>query len=503
MAQRFRLSLLIGLLVLASASPAWAAGDLESQLRRMIRAHDLRQTQVAAMVQDLSTGEVLVAIDADEPMIPASNMKLITTAAALDVLGPEFVFRTELGIIEPAPANPAGGATLVVKGDGDPAFGDPELLREHGLSVDDLLDQWAQAVVKTGRTHVDRLLIDDRVFDRTFTHPDWPANQLIKSYCAQVAGLNFHDNCIDVLMTPARRQGLAPTIELFPPAPFLETVNEATTGKTDIYGVIRAPGTNRFVFHGSIRNKPYGPFQATVHDPALFFGNVFAERLRQRGVTVASVERPADDQLLPTPRALHVVQTTLPLVLTRTNRDSQNMFAEALIKRMGRAVTGASGSWENGAAAVRLALRDRLGPRSSVVSIADGSGMSRDNRVTARVLVELLASLHNDADATKAAIYRKSLAHGGVSGTLDDRLQELAGQVYGKSGYLSGVSALSGYLVLPAGPEGGQPRTIAFSFLFNGFEPPVYNLHMKALQDKLVGAIEGALTPAATTGLGG
>lgn len=483
-------------LVLLTAIPA-VAGDLESQLRQMIRGHDLRQTQVSAVVMDLSSDEVLAAINADEPMIPASNMKLLTTAAALDVLGADFTFRTELSLIEGA------APTLVIRGDGDPAFGDPDLLKANGLAVDELINEWVRQVVATGQKRIARLTVDDRVFDRDFVHRSWPEGQLIRAYCAQVAGLNFYGNCIDVLMIPGERQGVAPQVDLFPASPFLQTVNEATTGKNDAYWVQRDPGTNRFTFRGSVKSRPYGPLKVTVHDPSLFFGEVLAHRLGEAGVVVEKVDRPANDERLASGRVLHVVQTVLPVVIARTNQDSENMFAEALLKRMGRAVTGAPGSWENGSAALRLALRNRLGPRSSVVEIDDGSGMSRDNRVTARLLVDVLASMHHDEDSEKALAYRQSLAMAGVSGTLDDRLKGLAGQVFAKSGYIREVSALSGYLVVPPEVAGAEPRVVAFSFLFNGFQPPLHNHQMKALQDKLVRAVERSVRADLATNLGG
>ena len=472
--------------------------DFDSAVRRLVQGSDLRGTTVAVHAIDLETGEVLASMNADEPMMPASNMKLLTTAAALDVLGPDFVFRTELALIEPAPVpaseTPAPAdkradalPSLRITGDGDPAFGDPVLLRQHDLDVESLLAAWEEAIAATGHTRFDRLVIDDRVFDTHFSHDEWSRRDLIKGYGAQVAGLNFYENVIDVLPVPTR-PGQSAIVEIFPEAPFLETINRCETGKTDYFILDRKLDTNQIIFDGTVRNRRSWPFQVTIHDPPLFFGRVLAHRLSERGITVGAVVRaqsPIDPAAQVT--ALHVVQTTLPLVLARTNQDSQNMFAEALLKRMGHALTGRPGSWKNGAAAVRAALRERLGPSSAAITIADGSGMSRSNRVTARLLAELLRSLH--ADPVKGPIYRASLAEGGESGTLQNRLEDITGAVYGKSGYISGVSALSGYLVLP-GTGTTRPRTIAFSLLFNGFKPPLSNRSMKRVQNRLVDLID-------------
>lgn len=480
------------LAMLAPLSPVGVVGvaqaDVQGQLRQMIDSHDLRDTRVAVMVADLDTGRTLAQINAHEPMIPASNMKLITTATALDILGPDFLFRTELELVD----TDAEAPTLVIRGDGDPAFADPVLLEAHSYDVEEVLEHWIEAVREVaeqrGLERFERLVVDDRVLDRNFVHPTWPEAQLNRSYAAEVAGINFYRNCIDIRLLPANRAGEAPSAEIYPDVPFIRTVNRARTGGDDAYWFSRARQSNRFTFHGSVRNRPWEPTQVTVHDPPMFFGRLLAHRLEEdAGLTIESVERPEDDQMLPAGRILHRIQTTLDAVLERINRDSQNMFAEAVLKRMGHAVTGAPGSWENGAAAVRLSLRQRLGPDSALTQVSDGSGFSRDNRTTAAILVNLLHSLHHDENAEKTRFFRRSLAVAGESGTLEDRMGDLDAVVFGKSGYLRGVSALSGYIVLEG--EGGAERTLAFSFLFNGFEPPLYNHQMKQLQNRMVEAI--------------
>lgn len=487
MDRRFRTSFAFVAALLLTASAALAA-DLNSAIRQMVQGHDLRGTKVAVFVMDLDSGQTLAALHADDQMIPASNMKLVTTAAALDVLGPDYVFRTELALAEPA--QDAALPSLIVTGDGDPAFGDPVLLQQHGLTVDQLFEGWINAVLATGYTKFDRLVIDDRVFDREFSHPDWIASDLVKAYGAQVAGLNFYDNCVDVLPIPTA-PGQAPAVEIFPPAPFIDTINRARTGANDFFTLDRKLGTNQLIFGGTVKNRIAEPYQVTIHDPPMTFGQMLAHQLRLRGVEVGEVVRPEPREDLPPHRAIHLVQTTLPLVLARTNQDSMNLFAEALMKRMGRQLTGQPGSWDNGAAAVRQVLRNRLGSRAASITVADGSGMSRENRVTARLLVELLRSLH--LDGQKGVVYRDSLSRGGVNGTLRLRFDGMNGTVYGKSGYLSGVSSVSGYLYLPVTAANPEPRVLGFSILMNGFKPPLYNRDMKALQNKIVDLIDQAV----------
>ena len=510
-------------LAVSLAAGATLRADPQAEFRQIISAADLKGTEVGLLVMDLTTGTELARIDADEPRMPASNMKLVTTAAALKVLGPEFSFRTELRVVEPAQwklvdrqpatnttsstatapdtaaavkaspaATPANDRVLVIRADGDPGFGDPELLKMHHMDVEQLLGVWVDAVKNARIPSIERIIVDDRVFDREFVHPSWPEEQLNSWFCAQVAGLNFYDNCVDVLPEPTS-PGEPPRIRIMPSVPFLPIANRAQTGTADTFWVSRKIGTNDLTFWGKIKTRRTQAISTTIHDPPMLFGRVLADRLTREGIKVGTVVRPEYEDRIPDGRAIHAIQTTLPLVLSRCNKDSQNLFAEALIKRMGRVTTGQPGSWENGAAAVRSVLRETLGPSAAAVSVADGSGLSRDNRVTARVLVGLLAAMHKDAKL--GPVYRESLSIAGADGTLGRRFKDIKCQLYGKSGYINGVSTLSGYLIAPPDGDRGE-HVIAFAFLFNEFKPPVYVHHVRDVQDKLVRALDRRLAPA-------
>lgn len=489
-------------LSLLAYSTAWA-GPLDGALEQLINGRDLRSTRYSICVIDADTGEVLAEINPDEPMIPASNMKLLTTAAAMDVLGEDFVFRTDLSVIDPT--GPGGKPDLMIRGDGDPALGDPVLLKEAGLTAEDMLGQWVQAVKLTGKTSFGRLIVDDRVFDTQMVHPSWPTGQLQKRSFAQVAGLNFHNNCLHVLPAPASRTGAAPYYTLYPESPFLTVFNSATTGKSNGVWIDRKLGGNELTLRGRVKSQFYTPVLVTLDDPPVYLAQLLVNRLGNEGIRVEAISRLGHDEQVPEARPIHRVETLMPAVLRRTNRDSQNLFAEALLKRMGHALTGSQGNWENGAAAIRHALSRRLGTHATGASIADGSGLSRDNKVSARVLAELLQSIHQDTRVGQ--LYLASLSYNGKidnhstlgDGTLDGRFKKLpAGHwVYGKSGFIRGVSSLSGYLIItdpdaPAGPDGNvkTQRTIAFSFLFNDYTPPLSNTSMKNLMDRMVEVID-------------
>ena len=315
-----------------------------------------------------------------------------------------------------------------------------------------------------------------------------------------MSGLNFHENLMSVVPTPASKKGSAPSIAVFPRFRGLDTTNRAKTGDSDVFDIRRRSGTNRFSFNGTVRRKPRAPYRITVHDPPMFFAAYFRDELQRAGVTVGPAVRVADDDTTAAVGVpLYTVRTTLAGVLDRTNQDSQNMFAEALFKRLGHQLTGEPGSFAQGAAAVRTFMRDRLSRHTGLagVVVSDGSGMSRDNRVTARVMVALLTEMHDDP--ALGPVFVASLAHGGYSGSLRsrrDKLRTLTGDVYAKSGYLGKsadyASTLSGYLVAPDG------RAWAFSFLFNGFRPPLSNSTIKQAQNDMLASLDAALIGTAT-----
>lgn len=465
-------------------APVSFGQSVQAMAENYIRAAKLGKATFGLQVTDLETGEVLVEHNPAEPLIPASNMKLITTASALGILGADFHFSTRLRLVD---------KTLVLRGDGDPGFGDPKLLQAMGLNMEQLLDRWIDAVKRTNQATFDALLVDDRAFDNEFVHPDWPRNQLHKWYCAQVAAINFNDNCLDLYARPTSN-GHRPVITIEPNDPPILLDNDATSGPRNAFWASRKLGGNQIVLRGQVRHALTQPANVTIHDPPMFFGELLQRRLKAAGIEVGQVQRVQPQQVLAEGRLLAEVRTTLPTVVARCNHDSQNLFAEALIKRMGHQITGQPGGWVNGAAAIRAFLTRALGSDSASVIIADGSGMSRENRISARDMVGLLAYMHNDSGAGE--VFAASLAAPGEPGTLEDRFDDvnLAGRVRAKTGYIKGVVCLSGYLTV-------GDHSVAFSMLLNeyyGSTAPV-----KQMMEKIVAAVDAHLAAQHPIKLGG
>ncbi len=442
--------------LLALLSPIAAlAQDLNNQIEILLSHAQLGSSRVGVFIQDVDSGETLGAVNETESFMPASNMKLITTGAALTVLGPEFAFRTELR---------RAGDTLMVIGSGDPAMGDPVLLSDMQISVEDLLDQWVDATRRSGDTPPTSLVVDARVFDRQMVHPSWPVEQLNRWYAAEVSGLNFYTNVLSFYLSK-RSLNEPPGLTLEPTVPWIHVDNRARSvnrGQNTVW-VARPASSNAMTIYGNLRQSLHSPIRVALHDPPTFFGNLLAKRIEAARLGLLTVRLAEADEILPAGELLAVVQTPMSTVLRRCNVDSQNLYAEALLKRIGHDVTSLPGSFANGSAVIRMVLQDTLGPAdTSTVLIADGSGLSRENSVTPRTMGHWLRALANDPELSEP--FLASLAQAGKDGTLARRFRntDLLNTVQAKSGYIRGVSCLSGYITDPR-----NGHRLAFSILVN------------------------------------
>lgn len=477
---------ILALALLASCLPALGAGfSLDDKIEAIIERAQLGGASVGVAVVEVDSGRVIADYRGSTPMMPASNMKLLTSGAALLTLGDDFTFRTEL-LREDADV----GTRLILRGSGDPGFGDPELLDKGtpSMDVDGLLARIAAAAHKRLDAPVAELVIDDRVFDDQRIHDSWPTDQLNRWYCAEVSGLTFHTNVLTVYLNAV--QNAQPSTTISPEAPWIELDNRARSifkGQPTAW-IARPRPANDFTIYGNVRGRL--AIDVALADPADFAGRVLARSLDRAGVTFTTptpkVRRAELSESFDNATPLVAITTSLADVLRRCNADSHNLYAECLLKRIGHDVTGEPGSWVNGAAVVRMLLAERLGPdHATSTTIVDGSGLSRDNRVTPETLAAWLAAIARDPD--HSAAFLASLATPG-EGTLTSRFRDkdLFAEVHAKSGYLRGVYSLSGYLV--------DPRThdpaVAFSIILNDVPEGSVARNAKPLHEAIVAAID-------------
>jgi serine-type D-Ala-D-Ala carboxypeptidase/endopeptidase (penicillin-binding protein 4) len=473
------LTLLIPLLLAAPAARADLAEDIGQILddKLLSRAHV--GIDIVRMGKSASDYTRVYQMNPMQPLVPASNLKIITTSAALQRFGADFKFRTLLLYHE---------GDLILVGDGDPTFGDAELLKKVGWDVNTVFKTWATGLVQKQFRSARNLLVDDSVFDDQFLHPNWPADQTQKRYVAEIAALNLNANCIDVYVRPSGYGLVDFTTD--PQTSYVTIRNSCVEGAQNAVWLSRTPGTNNLILRGTARSANEVPVSVTVQDPPMYAGAVLAENLRDAGVNLSGEvrrDRTMRAQYFKARAAgdsswtlLAVHETPLSSVIDRTNKDSMNLYAECLCKRLGFEEFG-EGTWVNGTKAIASFL-DSLQIPSSQYNLDDGCGLSKKNTISAHLMMTVLM---HDYFGPSADFWMGSLAVAGEDGTLSERFRgsDLRGRVIAKTGFVNYVSCLSGYL------RARDDNWYCFSILFNGI-PLGSNSGAKYLEERIVRAID-------------
>jgi len=459
----------------APARPADAAtgNTLSERVASLMNGSVAGSSDVSMQVVDIETGAVVAERNATVPLAPASNMKLFTTASAIDLLHPEFQVTTT--VFMRGTADPSGTLTGDVKvvGRGDPTISG----RFHDGHSTAVIDEWATDLKRAGvKTIKGNLIFEYGYMDTQYIHPSWPVNQLVNWYEAPVAAFSLQENCVQVRVSPTRPKK-ACLVQFEPPTSYLQLDESCLTGR-GVPLVSRARNTNTILVRGGIPSRSgIAEVFVTIENPVQYFATVTHETFARNGINVQGqiIITPRDDR--PDWKAVSQHSTPLNVVVYVINKKSQNHYAEELVKIIG-AETRKEGTWGAGTGAVTEWLTGKLGVPSQEFHQADGSGMSRDNRASANAFVHLLRYMWKSP-------YRwdfvSSLPYSGDPDAKFGRrlrVAPFARQVYAKTGYIAGVVGLSGYV------RGASGRIYAFSFVFNRYHVGVYLVHQ--LQDTML-----------------
>jgi D-alanyl-D-alanine carboxypeptidase/D-alanyl-D-alanine-endopeptidase (penicillin-binding protein 4) len=416
-------------------------------------------------VYDTEAEEWIALHNADRFFVPASNLKLVVSAVALERLGPEFTYRTTVYATQPVDPDGTLNGDLVLYGRGD-----PNLSGRYAPSMTSIFEWLADSLVAHGLKRVTGdLIADESHWDDQYHHRDWSGFDQMWWYAAPVGALGFNDNSVDVSIRPGRRAGAPPSIETLPQSPFYTLDNRAETGPRGIestFDMKREPGTNRITAFGvlPLDERPETAYVAVV-DAAGYSATMFRSVLVERGVEIDGRVRTVSDSLDSpvgsgdaTALANH---RSVPLakVLESINGRSQNWHAEQLLKTLGREVAGA-GTWDAGLTVERETLA-QLGMDTTAFLLRDASGLSPANLTTPRALAELLTTMRSRPHGD---VFARTLSVAGQSGSLKGRFRGSAaqGRVRAKTGFIANVYALSGYMTTVSG------REYAFSLFVNG-----------------------------------
>ncbi|MCH9680756.1 MAG: D-alanyl-D-alanine carboxypeptidase/D-alanyl-D-alanine-endopeptidase, partial [Deltaproteobacteria bacterium] len=409
--------------------------------------------------RELSTGQVLFDYFGDTPLIPASNQKIVTSAAALDLLGPDYVFVTRVL---------RDGPVLYLEGQGDPL-----------LQVDDIAAIAGLVIESVDVPALERLVIDDSVFTSRRFGPGYDTEGPGHAYQAPSGALSMAFNTVEITVYPIAGRS-RPGVVVTPASAHVRVDNRARTGSRNTLSVrTSSKGEDTVVRIDGRIPKGRSPllFRRRITDPGLFTGAVLAQQLSELS---ASEPLPVERGVVPSQADLLVENESVPLleVLDSGLAYSNNFIAEQTLRTLAWRMTGDPGDWNAGQEILHDYWQTLTGPQPVVFKNA--SGLHREGRLTTQGLVDLMEVAHRSAQPGRNLI--DALPVAGEPGTMRSRLRLSGKRVRAKTGTLDRVSGLSGVIT----SEQGEPL-VGFSILTNvSPEATLVAETRRGLEDRIV-----------------
>jgi D-alanyl-D-alanine carboxypeptidase/D-alanyl-D-alanine-endopeptidase (penicillin-binding protein 4) len=466
-----------------TASAPKTLDELRTGIQTVLRSPDLVAAQMAVKIVSLDTGRTLFEENAAKLLHPASNMKIYTVGAALDRLSPDFRFKTS--VYAPAMPDAAGmiHGDLIIYGRGDPSFAASFNNGDYYKAIDDFAARIAAAGVKRVEGNI---IGDESYFTGSRLGYGWEWDDLQWYYGAEISALTVNDNSLDLFVKPGPDIGSQAIISTGPVTPLITIINHVTTvprGTRRNITVVRPLGTNTLEVSGSVPLAPVGLDPAdkgsvgsvAIGNPALLFVYMLRSSLAAKGVVITGESKTIDAkarggvplQASSLVEIASVQSPPLSVIANQTLKPSQNLYTELILRALGKFVAPTGSTPErttvdDGVDAVKTFLRSAgIEPRSQFV-MADGSGLSRHNYITANGTLQLLTYMNAHR---YASAFREALPIAGVDGTLKTRMRgtPAAGNLRAKTGTINGVAALSGYVTTAAGER------LVFSIIMNNY----------------------------------
>lgn len=447
-----------------------AVRQLQLDLSAVFNAPITRHATWAVDVRSLDTGESLYRLNADKLVMPASNMKIVTIAAAAEILGWDHRFTTTLETAAPV-VNGILEGDLFIRGSGDPTINNRD---QRSFEV---LERWAEALKQAGITGIrGRIIGDDQAFDDGWLGDGWSWDYLQFGYAAPIGALQFNENVATLTVTPGFAVGAPAHVTLTAGTGYI-IVNRTTTSAADVperISYTRRLDAPVLEVTGSVPVAGTEPVRAVVRNvavinPTLFFAQSVKDGLIARGIDVfgeaADIDDVAAEFIGTNGSEMRVLATcespTLREIGTVLMKVSQNQYAETLLKAAGAKVGGLGTATAGRRAFIEVLTAWGLEPGSYVLQ--DGSGLSRYNYVTASGLTTILERMHTDERHREA--FLATLPVAGEDGTLASRMARTraASNARAKTGSIANVRSLSGYVRTSDG------ELLAFSIIANDF----------------------------------
>ena len=438
------------LVLLSSSQIVFSNSNSEyyHKILQSIPKEALSNGRLGVVVKSLTTDELIFQYNPDKLFVPASNVKVLTSVTALSILKPDYRFKTVFysggdvtqGVIH-------GG--LYIKG-----YGDPTLSTQHLETIAEEFKSLGVKEIKGG------IIVDDSYFDNIRYGKGWKEKWKGDVFSPPISALSLNYNTFYIKVYPSK-PGRIPIVALEPKGTNVNVINKAiTTNKGGRLTAVWLEGGKTIKLDGSIsRRTPSYTLEITTRNPTLYAGSAFKRILDDAGIRV---EGYVTVGVVPDWAGVLYTHFSDPLylIIAEFNKNSVNIIGENIIKTLGATIIGEPGTWEKGTEVVSNFLHE-IGIKDSF-EIFDGSGLSLLNRVSPNAITDVLEYAYNNQVISLK--FLNSLSIGGVDGTLKKRFRrsEVEGRVMAKTGHLSNVNALSGYLFTKSGD------VLVFSILANG-----------------------------------
>lgn len=475
-------------LALAFASPAQGQdlklsagpGRFAERAETLVQAAPVDKGEWGLLVVDAASGETLYQKNAEKYFVPASNMKLLTTALALDTLAPDYRFRTTLETDGTLSSDGRLSGHLILVGRGDANLSNRKFpfdtKEEFDGPPEKVLAELVEAVVARGLKEITGDVVgDDSYFPRERYPDGWEIDDMVWEYGAAVSAIVVDDNTVTLTLTPGEKAGSPVQVSVEPPAQEFTVKSEVTTTgareKPELR-LTREPGADSVVVSGVLPAKGSAhKLVLAIQEPAQHAAALLARLLAEKGVKLdGKVRAQHDPAPVEAQRTVLAEHLSIPLgdSVKLVNKISQNLHTEVLLRTAARQ----SGRWTDQEDLTRFpeAFYAKAGIPAGDVIQTDGSGLSRHDLVTPRAFVALLQYAQKQP---WFPVFYASLPVAGVDGTLNERMKSagVSGRIHAKTGSVSHVRTLSGYAETPGG------RRLIFSFLSNNESAKNHEVH--------------------------
>ncbi|WP_462413264.1 D-alanyl-D-alanine carboxypeptidase/D-alanyl-D-alanine endopeptidase [Neobacillus sp. Marseille-QA0830] len=458
---RWAVILLTCMLIMSLVQPV-NAQTTEEQISQLLKAYvdqlasnaNSEGMSVGYEVYSLKDDKTLASYQAEKTFVPASTFKLLVAATATGKWAKDMTIPTKVFLTGNLSQDGILNGDIILKGYGDPT-----------LTVNQL-DAMAKTLTEQGIHKVNgNIIVDESYFDDQYLGENWMWDDENFYYNMEMSALSVRENIVDVNVKPGSAVGEPAKVSISPAPDYMTVVNTATTvaGNKASLTIDRTLGKNEIAVSGTIGKdySPNGYTQArTIHDPASFTGTVFRDLLKDHGITFKDKSAIKKGTLSDNARLAATTQSAkLDDILTKMLKESNNFYAEMLTKQLGAKENG-TGSITAGAQVIKQHLVDDLGLDADYIQ-KDGSGLTRLDHISPHAFTLILKGIYDSPERDRFIPF---LPIAGVDGTLKSRMKGTAadGNVKAKTGSMSGVNTLAGYVTTKDG------QTFAFSIMCNG-----------------------------------